>query len=537
GQTNMKVTTKGSIFIAGVAAAVMGALHAQETRPPSPDPAPATSAEAERAERDQAREALKKDLAQDLKQLDSFSRAFRAVAKLVSPSVVHIRVSKEVPVGIASGGGDDLLRRFFGGQVPGGEDDEDGGGGLAPAPRRGGKVVQAAEGSGVVYSADGLIVTNNHVVGGEDKIVVDFSDGRALPAEVVGTDPKTDLAVIRVEAKDLIPVELGSSSELDVGDWVIAIGNPFGLEHTVTAGIVSALGRTSVIDPHNYEDFIQTDAAINPGNSGGPLVDLHGRLVGINTAIASRSGGFQGVGFAIPVDMVKRIAGQLVQSGRVRRGWLGISIQAMNADLARRFDLDGARGVLVGGVLPKGPAADAGLEPGDVILSVNGKPVDTPNALRMRIASYAPGSEVTLAIVRDGKRLDPKVKLGELEDDTVAAGLRRSGGAEEPRESARTAAGERLGLSVRALTPQLARQLKLSTDARGVVIDGVDEGSPAAEAGLQRGDVVDEVNRQPTADLDAFDAAMKAASAKEGILFRVKRGELSSYVLLKVEGK
>ncbi len=401
-----------ALLLAAAGAGALGTtqyLRAQEAEAEGAAAAARAVQAAERArrERAEARAALKEDLAASLDQLESFSRAFRAVARLVSPSVVNIRATGE----IAAAELDSFHPSF---PLPFGDD-----GGEARGARR---IPQTGEGSGVVYSADGYILTNHHVVRGADRIEVRTAEGRELPARVVGLDPKTDLAVLRVDAVaagDLLPAELGRSSEVAVGDWVVAIGSPFGLKQTVTAGIVSGIGRAGV-GISDYEDFIQTDAAINPGNSGGPLVDLRGRVIAINTAIASRTGGFQGVGFAIPIDMARAVADQLIAGGRVRRGWLGVSIQAIDSDRARRLGLPDTRGALVGGVLDDGPAAGAGLRAGDVILAVDGEAVDSPNALRNRIAARRPESEVEIAIHRDGGRKEIVVRLGELPDDVAA---------------------------------------------------------------------------------------------------------------------
>jgi len=518
---------------------------APQDAPPSPPPtSPPTTAA---AERERAREALRRDLAADVARLESFSRAFRGVAKLVSPSVVHIRVAKEAVVSEAADPFmDPRLRRFFG--LP--EPEE-------PALRgRSRRVpVQQGEGSGVVYSADGYILTNNHVVGGADRITVRFEDGRELPARIIGVDPKIDLALVKVEAVDLLPIEMAPSGAVDVGDWVVAVGNPFGLQHTVTAGIVSAIHRAGV-GITDYESFIQTDAAINPGNSGGPLVDLRGRLVGINTAIASKTGGFQGVGFALPVEMVRTFAPQLMAHGRARRGWLGVSIQPVDAELAARFTLPEAKGALVSGVLAGGPAGEAGLRAGDVIVSVEGTAIDSPNALRNRVAGLQPGTSVKVGLYRDGRLLEAKVALGELEDETAGAlpPLERTPPAPRPASPERPAAtppgatpttprgpaasapedGGKLGFSVRALTPALARRLGLPSDAKGVLVDAVEPGSPAEMIGLERGDVIEEVDRRPTPDLDAFDAAMSAPTPDGARLFLVRRGETTSFVRLRV---
>jgi serine protease Do len=475
-------------------------------------------------DRARAREALRRELADDVKQLDAFSRTFRAVAKLVNPSVVHIRMSKTVPLGAAGPFEDDFFRRFFGG--PG--DEEDGNGG------RGGRIVQQAEGSGVIISPDGEILTNNHVVDAADRLEVTLADGRVLDATVVGTDPRTDLAVIRVKGQDLPAAELGDSSQVAVGDWVIAIGNPFGLEHSVTAGIISAVGRTDVTSA-DRADFIQTDAAINPGNSGGPLVNLQGQVIGINTAIASRTGGFMGIGFAIPIDTAKKVVKQIEDHGYVIRGYLGVKVQALTPDLASRFGVRAGEGVVVPDVVPGGPADAAGIRPGDVILSWNGRPVTRPRDLQDLVTDTAPGTEAQVVLVRGGKSIEKTVTVGEFPGDRGAGEMQRGRRRTQPRENEGRRRGERIGLAVDEVTPAIARQLGLRR-AEGVVVVGVDHGSPADLAGLRRGDVIDEVNRKPTPDMDAFDAAMRDARLADGILLRVRREDASVYVMVKQQG-
>ncbi|MEW7984075.1 MAG: Do family serine endopeptidase [Candidatus Sedimenticola endophacoides] len=350
-------------------------------------------------------------------------KAFASVARAVSPSVVFIQVEGKAspaaiggfssPFGQEFPFGDDLFKRFFGDQFPGVP--------RMPKPEAPkGERRAIGQGSGFVFAAkDGLlsdktyILTNNHVVEDAEKIRVKFQDGREFDAKVTGRDPQSDVAVLEIKAGGLSPLRWGNSSRLEVGEWVVAIGNPFGLSHTLTVGVVSAKGRTSV-GINDYEDFIQTDAAINPGNSGGPLVNLDGEVVGINTAIFSRSGGYMGVGFAIPSNLAKAIANQLIEHGEVTRGYLGIVIQQLTPDLAESFDIDSGKGILVAQVSEDSPAEKAGLRQGDVIVEYRGEPVSDVGGFRNRVSLTAPGSTETVTVLRGGKRKTLQVTIGRL---------------------------------------------------------------------------------------------------------------------------
>jgi serine protease Do len=335
-------------------------------------------------------------------------------------------------------------------------------------------------GSGFIINPNGDIVTNNHVVDGATEIRVKLSDGRELPATIVGRDPKTDLALLKIDATGLPVIPLGNSAELRVGEAVMAIGNPFGLEQTVTTGIVSATGR--VIGEGPYDDFIQTDAAINPGNSGGPLINARGQAIGINTAIVSRSGGSVGIGFAIPSNLAKSVVTQLAETGHVVRGWLGVAIQALTPELTKGFGLPDTRGALVSSVMDGSPAMKAGVKPGDVITAYDGRPVGRSEDLPRAVADTRVGREVPLTVVREGKPLTLTVKVGRLEEST--------------QEAAATATGQpRLGLALEPLTPARARELGLA-DTRGVLVQDVEDGSRAARAGIQPGDVIVEVDHR-----------------------------------------
>ncbi len=450
---------------------------------------------------------------------DDLTTAFRTVAKAMRPSVVsvstvkHVRPSRlergtprarpQVPEQFREFFGDDFpFDRFH--QLPNMPEDFD----------------QQGLGSGVIVSSDGYVLTNNHVVRGADEVNVTLSDRRTIPAKVVGTDPKTDVAILKVEAKDLVPAPLGNSDAAEVGEWVLAVGSPFGLDQTVTAGIISAKSRQ--MDIADYEDFIQTDAAINPGNSGGPLVNLKGQIIGINTAIASRTGGNNGVGFAIPSNLASSIMDAIVKHGRVQRGRLGALIQDLNEDLARSFKYDSTKGVLVGDVVDDSPAKKAGLKPRDIVIEFNGKPMENANQLRMAVAGTPPGTGSELTIFRDGKRQTLKITTDELTDDTAKAG---PSGAEESSAD--------FGLTVQTLTPELADQLGYEQNQQGVVITDVDGTSIAARAGLQQRDLVTEVNDQPIRNIRDFREAMSKADAAKGVRLQVMRDGSRRFVFLK----
>jgi serine protease Do len=384
-----------------------------------------------------------------------------------------------------------------------------------PPPRQ---FKQHGVGSGVIVSPDGYIITNYHVVGHADSINVTLMDKREFTAKVVGKDQKTDLALIKIDTKQPLPyAALGDSRKVQVGDWVVAIGNPFGFNLTVTAGIVSAKGRAL---GGNYDDFIQTDASINPGNSGGPLFNTRGQVIGINSAIYSSTGSNAGIGFAIPVDLAKSVMEQLKAHGHVIRGWLGVEVQAMTPDLAKSFGLETPSGALVAGVQNDTPAAKAGLKRGDVIVSFDGNVVHDEHELPEMVAQTAIGRTVPLEIVRDGKHLTLHVKVGELHEREVASA----------QNSAHPAA--KWGLAVQTLTPQIAQQLGIQRD-QGVVISGVLPDSAAADAGLQTGDVILRLNHEKLTSASQFvQIAKNLQSRRSSALFLVERGNRTLYTVI-----
>ena len=369
-------------------------------------------------------------------------------------------------------------------------------------------------GSGFVINGDGYVVSNNHVVDGASEIRVRLSDGREFPAKVLGHDPKTDLALLKIEAAGLPTIPLGDSEALQVGEPVMAIGNPFGLEQTVTTGIVSGTGR--VIGGGPYDDFIQTDASINPGNSGGPLINGRGQAIGINAAIFSQSGGSIGIGFAIPVNLAKPILTQLAANGHVVRGWLGVTVQPVTPDLAKSLKLSESGGALVSSVTEGSPAAKAGLKPGDVIVDFNGERVVRPDRLPTAVAMTPVGREVPLSILRDGKAMRLTVKVGQQTESREAS--------TEP-----VKVPAKLGLTVEPVTPRLARQMGLR-DEHGVIVRGVEADSPAAEAGLRAGDVIVEVNRQTVRTPADMQRQIERHAKGTPVLMLVHRGDSSLFV-------
>ena len=432
--------------------------------------------------------------------------SFAPVIKRVSPSVVNVFISSTPKNASWSGPqsqspfDEPFFRRFFG--------DEFGSGSRGGKQQRLPK--QRGLGSGVVVTKDGYILTNNHVVDNADEIKVAFSDGREFTAKVVGKDPKTDVAVLKIDAKDLPVAEFADSDKIEVGDLCLAIGNPFGVGQTVTMGMISAMGRSSI--GLDYEDFIQTDAAINPGNSGGPLIDAEGRLIGINTAILSRSGGNQGIGFAVPSNLARSVMQSLITDGRVVRGFLGVMIQDVTPASAEELKLKESGGALVSDVTAKSPAEKAGLQSGDVILEVDGKPVKDSRHLKLQIAQIAPGTKVPVKINRDGSIKTLDVSLKELPRTETAA--RDGNEAPTDTESLR-------GVAVQDITPALRQELKLPESLKGAFVASVDPDSAAYEAGLREGDVIQEINRKKVESAEETVQLTEKIKAKGKILLRV----------------
>lgn len=381
-------------------------------------------------------------------------------------------------------------------------------------------------GSGVIVSEDGYILTNHHVIAQADTIKITLINQKEIPATVVGSDPNTDIAVLKIEAENLPYMEFGDSEELQVGEMVMAIGSPLGaaLAHTVTQGIVSAKGREdlNILGRDGYENFIQTDAAINRGNSGGPLINMKGELIGINTAIASQSGGFQGIGFAIPSNMARNVMESIIEKGRVVRGFIGVEFQRLDESLARAFDLSEARGVLITNVSGDSPAEEAGLQPEDIILKFNGRAVETGSEFRRRVAEMSPGTEITLTIFRDGDEMDVNVTLGEHPTDDLAVA---------DQETIRDV----IGFSVTELTRELAERLRIRPDVEGVVIEEVDGNSAAAENGLRQGDVIISLNRMPVTSVSEFNEAVSEMTVGESMLLQVLRGNQRLFIAFELQ--
>ena len=374
-------------------------------------------------------------------------------------------------------------------------------------------------GSGVIVDKDGIVVTNNHVVGDAKEVEVRLSDKSKYVGQVIGRDPDTDLAVVKVTADRALPtVPFGDSSKVRVGQWVMAVGNPFSLDRTVTVGVVSGLERDAV-RLSRYEAFIQTDASINPGNSGGPLFNIKGEVIGINTAIINYA---QGIGFAIPSNMTQQVVSQLRAKGKVVRGWLGIGIQEVTAELAAKFGIKESDGVLVNDVFENEPAARAGLKPGDIITKVDAHRVETPSALSRSVAGLAPGTKVELEIIRNGERRSLPVDLGERKEETVVASVPAS---PPPQPEVK------LGLNVQDLTPELADKFKIK-DQKGVLVSKVDAGSVAQEQGLREGDLIKEVNRQLVTSAEEFKTAVAQTKIGDSVLLRVVRENRAFYAVL-----
>ncbi len=437
------------------------------------------------------------------------SMAFSDIVKAVGPTVVNISTTKILKNDFSP------FRHFF--ESPFGDF-------FKPfnVPK---KRKEQSLGSGVLVSSDGYIITNYHVVDKADEIKVTLFDKQNYKGKIVGSDPKTDIAVIKISAKGLLDIKWGNSDGIQVGEFVLAFGNPYGFSHTVTMGIVSAVGRAN-IGVADYEDFIQTDAAINPGNSGGPLVNIRGELVGINTAIFSRTGGYQGIGFAVPSNMAESVMKQLIKEGKVTRGWIGVTIQGVNAELAMEFGLDKAEGVLVSDVFKGSPAEKAGIKRGDIIIGIKGKKTRNVQTLRNMVAQNKVGSTLKFEVVSKGRTVFLKVTIAELPKEMVEVAT------EEPEEGI-TEENALAGFSVTDLTAGIAKQLGLSRDEQGVVIVKVEPYSDADKAGLKRGDVIHEMNKKRVINLRDFNNITPNIRKRDTVLLFINRGGKKFYITLK----
>jgi serine protease Do len=429
--------------------------------------------------------------------------SFAPIVKKVAPSVVNIFTTRFIKERRNPLLNDPVFRQFFGDQ--------------APSDNRERTRKEQSLGSGVIVSPDGYILTANHVVAEADEIKVSIGDNKKeFTARVIGKDQATDVAVLKIEANNLPAVTLADSDQLEIGDIVLALGNPYGVGQSVTMGIVSAVGRSGLAGFNQYQDFIQTDAAINPGNSGGALVDAEGRLVGINTAIISRSGGNQGIGFAVPINMARNVLERLVSGGKIERGYLGIIQQDIDAGLAKQFNLPDQNGALVGDVIPDAPAAKAGLKSGDVILSVNGKPIADAHSLQLTVSQCAPGSAATIKFIRNGVNKTFVITLGEL------PGVSSGSNDQNNPETGSSKADALDGVTVADLDPQIRSLLRVPASVQGAIVTDVDSESNSADAGLQRNDLIVEINRQPVTGSD--DAVRLCKAAKDDqILVKVWR--------------
>ncbi len=453
---------------------------------------------------------------ENIQLLDKSAKAFSSVIKKAGPAVVHVRVEKKGglrPDNQFDPSDDPVFKYFFGPSFK-----------HPSLPQSPEQFQSQAAGSGFLISEDGYILTNNHVIDNADKITVRLEGDQELEGKVIGTDPQSDVALIKVSDGRKFPyLPLGDSDQLEVGEWVIAIGSPFGLDRTVTVGVVSAKGRNHM-GINEYENFIQTDAAINPGNSGGPLLNIHGEVIGINTAIFSRSGGYMGIGFAIPINMAKTVKSQLLAHGKVTRSWIGVAIQDMNSELARSFKMTQKSGALVTEVSKNSPAAKAGIKQGDVITLYDGRPVTDVVDLRNLVAMTPPGTKVDFTLVRNEKQQKLTIQVEEQPVDMMT----QMGTPQQPQIF------QKMGMSLQDLNAELARQFGYAL-GQGVLIAGVTPGSPAALARIQAGSLIEEVNRQPVHNLKELQRAVQQASSAENILLLIRSGNRSQYVVLGVK--
>ncbi|MFA5291798.1 MAG: Do family serine endopeptidase [Phycisphaerae bacterium] len=466
------------------------------------------------------------DKKSDIETLRNTGEVFADIAAKVGPAVVFVSVKQEYTQRrpdmffgdpFEQFQNDEFFQRFFGRQFQQRRQQQQ-----QPRER---KQIRRGQGSGFIITADGYILTNNHVVKDANEIMVKLSDDRELPAKVIGTDPETDVAVIKIDANDLPTVEMGDSDKLKVGEWVLAIGNPFGLSHTVTSGIVSAKGRSGLRFADSelaYQNFIQTDAAINFGNSGGPLINIDGQVIGINSAIYSQSGGYSGIGFAIPINMAKYVYEQLKEGGKVTRGYIGIYGKNVTPEMAELLGAKGHKGVVVDNVVKDSPAEKAQLQQGDIIIKKDGKKIDDWDNFRNEVAKIQPGTKIILTVIRDGKEKDFTVELEARKTETASA--------ESQEESA-----DKLGITVQDLTPEIAQQFGYKDEQSGVIVAGVQVGSPAEEAQITVGTLILEVNRQKVQDADNFWELIKKAG--NTVLLYVQQEEYSRYIVIKLSGK
>lgn len=443
---------------------------------------------------------------------DGFRTSYADIVDRVSPAVVKVNVEVKAKPNQRTTSLEDFFR------------------GAPQAPQEQRPQLERGVGSGVIVSSDGTILTNNHVVEGATKIKIEMTDKRVLEAKIVGSDSLTDLAVLKVEAKDLPHLSLGDSDKVRVGDIILAIGNPLGIGQTVTAGIISAKGRRTGLSDGSFEDFLQIDAPINRGNSGGALISLGGELIGINSQILSPSGGNIGIGFSIPSNMAKSVMDQLLKDGKVKRGQLGVTIQGITEELAKNLDLKDNKGVIVGGVKPGSSSDKAGVKRGDIITAINGEKIEDGNILRNKVAQTAPGTQITLTVIRDGKEMELKATLDEFQSETA----QKEEGKDNKAPANQSNESGKLGLDLQPLTPEMAKKLEMSADTKGLVVTDVDPEGPAASEGIVKGDVILEINRQTVEKFEDVQAALDKSPDRPALLL-IGRGDRTVFVTVELK--